>query len=153
MKVREAASHEYHTIYEHGYREWAKGRSFQQYIQDNQKEEAYGKRYVLVDRDERVRASLIMLKFKPYLFGIGSIVVDPAFRGQGAGMHLIKECLKLHPDAAILLYSEIGAPYYGRFGFRILPETHQPSAQSICMLRAEEGLYKRILNEPIPPYF
>nr|WP_316046069.1 hypothetical protein [Planococcus glaciei] len=42
MKVREATEQEYEKIYRQGYREWAKGRSLQQYITDNQKEENTG---------------------------------------------------------------------------------------------------------------
>lgn len=153
MKVREATKQEYEKIYRQGYREWAKGRSLQQYITDNQKEETLGKRYVLVDGKEDIVASLMLLEFKPRLFGIGSIVVEPEFRGKGAGAQLIKESIKLHPDAAFMLYSEIGTAYYERFGFRELPKSHQGSVQAICMVRADEELYTQILKETIPSYF
>lgn len=153
MKVREATEQEYEKIYRQGYREWAKGRSLQQYITDNQKEETLGKRYVLVDGKEDIIASLMLLEFKPRLFGIGSIVVEPEFRGIGAGAQLIKESLKLHADAAFMLYSEIGAAYYERFGFRALPESYQSSVQAICMIRADKELCLQILKEPVPPYF
>lgn len=153
MKFREATADEYKMVYEQGYREWAKGRSLEQYIQDNQKEEALGKRYVLASCKGELVASLILLKFRPYLFGIGSIVVDPMFRRQGAGTRLVEECLKQYPHAAFMLYSEIGSGYYERFGFRILPSAYQNSATGICMIRADEELYEQILKEPIPPYF
>ncbi|WKA51891.1 GNAT family N-acetyltransferase [Planococcus liqunii] len=106
-----------------------------------------------MDGKEDIIASLLLLEFKPRLFGIGSIVVEPEFRGKGVGAQLIQESLKLHPDAAFMLYSEIGAAYYERFGFRALPESHQSSLQAICMIRADEGLCTQILKEPVPPYF
>jgi predicted N-acetyltransferase YhbS len=153
MEVREASIHEYEKIYEQGYREWAKGRSLEQYIRDNQKEESLGRRYVLADDNENIVASLMLLKFASYLFGIGSIVVEPEYRGQGAGKKLIQECLDRHPDAAFMLYSEIGTEYYERFGFRALPAAYQNADTGICMVRAEDELYKQVLNEPIPAYF
>jgi predicted GNAT family N-acyltransferase len=153
MKVREAKKSEYPLIYEQGYREWAKGRTLQQYIKDNQKEEAYGTRYVLINNQEEIAASLMMLRFHNHLFGIGSIVVDSAFRKQGLGKRLIEESMKLHPDAAFILYSEIGASYYKQFGFQELAQQYQRFQQCVCMVRAEKELFERILKEPIPAYF
>ncbi|MGK7379330.1 GNAT family N-acetyltransferase [Planococcus sp. 1R117A] len=153
MKFREASAHEYIKVYEQGYREWAKGRSLEQYIKDNKKEEEYGRRFIVVDGNEEIIASLILLQFTPYLFGIGSIVVNPAFRSRGFGERIIEECLKQYPHAAFMLYSEIGIAYYARFGFCALPAEHQHASQGVCMIRASKELYDRVINEPIPAYF
>ncbi|WP_186725609.1 GNAT family N-acetyltransferase [Planomicrobium sp. CPCC 101110] len=153
MIVRKAKSEEFSSIYKQGYKEWAKNRTFDQYLKDNQKEEKDGVRYVLVDDGEQITASLIMLEFRPNLFGIGSIVVDSASRGQGLGKMLIEECLRKQPGAAFLLYSEIDPNYYKQFGFRVLPDELQQSPKGVCMILGEEKLLGQILREPIPDYF
>ncbi|MDN7240749.1 GNAT family N-acetyltransferase [Planococcus sp. N028] len=153
MNVREARDSEYQLIYEQGYREWAKGRSLEEYIKENQKEEANGKRFVMVNDQNQILASLMMLQFRQNLFGIGSIVVDSSSRKKGLGKKLIEECLKKYPDAAYILYSEIDPAYYAQFGFQVLPKEFQQSSKGICMICANDELCKRVLKEPIPGYF
>ncbi|TWT09295.1 GNAT family N-acetyltransferase [Planomicrobium sp. CPCC 101079] len=153
MIVRQAKPAEFKHIYKQGYSEWAKGRSFEEYLKDNQKEEQNGIRYVLVNDEEQLIASLIMLEFRPNLFGIGSIVVDPAFRSRGLGKKLIEECLEKHSDAAFILYSEIEPSYYEQFGFRVLPNDLQQSSKGTCMIRAKEETYEKTLQAPLPGYF
>lgn len=153
MLLREAAPNERKGLYELGHREWPKGRTLAQYILDNQKEEAYGTRYVLAEKNGQVTASLMMLRLRPYLYGIGSVVVEPDFRGQGLGRNLMMQCMKKHPGVAFMLYSEIGAAYYEKLGFCTLPEVYQRYSHGLCMVRADQGLYERMLQEPIPDYF
>ncbi|MGI2326795.1 GNAT family N-acetyltransferase [Planococcus sp. YIM B11945] len=153
MIFRQAKTSEFEAIYRMGYEEWPKGRSLAQYIEDNQKEEAVGTRFVLANRNDEAVASLMLLRFQPYLFGIGSVVVAPAFRSQGLGKQLIEGCVRLYPDAAFMLYSEIGTAYYERFGFKALPEEFQQSRKGICMLKADGHLYEAMLKEPLPAYF
>ncbi|WP_046176192.1 GNAT family N-acetyltransferase [Domibacillus indicus] len=153
MRLREAYPEEMPHLYKLGHREWPKGRTLGQYIKDNQKEEAYGTRYVLADENGRIAASLMLLRLRPYLFGIGSLVTEPGYRGQGFGTALLTECISKHPEAAFMLYSEIGTEYYERFGFQALPGALQRYSSGICMVKADGVLYNRILNEPIPDYF
>lgn len=153
MNFRKAHKHEFETLYQMGHKEWPKGRSLDQYIFDNQKEESFGCRYVLIDDADQIAASLMLLQFKPYLYGLGSIVAAPTFRKKGFGAELITRCLALQPDSAFLLYSEIGADYYERFGFQALPEEYQPSPPAVCMLKASPPLFERVIREPLPGYF
>ncbi|WP_050182041.1 GNAT family N-acetyltransferase [Domibacillus robiginosus] len=153
MLLREAWPEERQKLYELGHQEWPKGRSLAQYIHDNQKEEAYGTRYVLEDTDGYIRASLMLLRLRPYLYGIGSVVVEPNFRRQGLGSSLIRQCMDKHSDAAFMLYSEIGSAYYEKLGFQVLPAPYQRYSHGLCMVRAEQCLWNRILKEPIPDYF
>lgn len=153
MEIREAKKSEFQKIYEQGYREWPKGRTLDQYIRANQQEEAYGTRYVLLDDQKEIIASLMLLHFKPYLKGIGSIVVDPAYRKQGIGKKLIEKILKEHQDAAFLLYSEIEPAYYEQFGFQRLPKSFHHASGAICMIRANDELYEQVIREGIPSYF
>lgn len=153
MLLREALPEERQKLYELGHREWPKGRSLAEYIEDNQKEEAYGTRYVLEGANREITASLMLLRLRPYLYGIGSVVVEPGFRGQGLGTALLTQCMDKHPAAAFMLYSEIGTAYYERLGFQALPPAYQHHAHGLCMVRADQFLYERILQEPIPDYF
>lgn len=140
-----------------GYQEWPKGRTLEQYIKDNQKEELYGTRYVFWDDQKGITASLMMLTLRPSLFGIGSVVVLPACRGRGVGSKLLKDCMALveeqHPHAAFMLYSEIGTGYYQRLGFQPLPDFCQRFPQGICMVRASPNAYSQIAASPVPDYF
>lgn len=153
MMLREAWPEERPLLYEWGHREWPKNRTLAQYIEDNQKEEAYGTRFVLVADDGEVAASLMLLKLRPYLYGLGSIVVAPAARGRGVGTQLLTECLQMHKEAAFMLYSEIGTSYYERFGFTALPDEYQRYPQGICMVKAPPQQREQIMKEPIPDYF
>ncbi|PSL40964.1 acetyltransferase (GNAT) family protein [Planomicrobium soli] len=153
MKVRQALPEEFQEIYKQGFKEWAKGRQLDSYIKDNQKEEENGIRYILVNDQEQIIASLMMIQFRPTLYGIGSIVVNPVFRNQGFGKKLVRECLEKHPEAAFILYSEIEPGYYEKMGFRVISNELQQSSKAICMIRAEDDLFEQVLQEPIPGYF
>lgn len=157
MFLREAAAEEMAYLYKIGYSEWPKGRTYEQYVEDNQKEESYGTRYVYVEEAGKILASLIMIKLRPHLFGIGSVVVHPEHRQKGHGKQLLKECMeyvqKSEAKAAFMLYSEIGTDYYERLGFQAVPDCLQRYSYGICMVHCDPHTYKQILKNPVPNYF
>lgn len=62
MIFRKAREEEKNLLFEQGYAEWSKNRSFEQYCSDNRKEDAYGTRYVLDEKGD-ILCSAILLKF------------------------------------------------------------------------------------------
>lgn len=54
---------------------------------------------------------------------LGPLAVDQEFAGQGFGRQLIADALDAAREAGRRLVLLVGdAPYYGRFGFRVVPE-------------------------------
>lgn len=60
MLFREIAPNEFEYVYQMGYKEWAKGRSYAQYVKENQKEEDYGTRYVYVNQENKIVGSILV---------------------------------------------------------------------------------------------
>lgn len=53
---------------------------------------------------------------------LGPLVVDPDFAGQGFGRRLIAEAMEVARADGVKLVVLVGdEPYYGRFGFRVIP--------------------------------
>ncbi|WP_141430628.1 GNAT family N-acetyltransferase [Bacillus sp. 03113] len=167
MFFREATADEIEYIYQMGYIEWAKGRTFEQYVKDNQKEEDFGTRYVYVDQNNKIIGSMIVLSLEIQLFnqkhplhGLGSIVINRDYQKMGYGKEMIKECIsmfeKQEENASFILYSDISPHYYHQFNFRELPKNQQRYPKSICMISCNDTTYYEISKLPInliPSYF
>lgn len=169
MKLRKLDKSEYPKVYQAGYKEWPKGRTFEQYVKDNQKEEAYGTRYGYVNSENKLIASLIVLSLTVKtangevlpIFGLGSIVVDEQYQGNGYGKAMITECLRLietdNNHAVFMLYSEINPSYYNKFGFHPLPKKLQKYEAGCCMVRCNEKTLLPLLSvltvDNLPAYF
>lgn len=166
MKFRKIKENEVELIYKMGYKEWAKGRTYEQYVKDNKKEEDYGFRYGYIDEEHHtIIGSLILLNLhinninKP-LYGLGSIVISQDYQNMGYGKLMIKECLSQvnqeEKEAMFLLYSDINPSYYEQFGFKKLPSNQQKISSSICMIKCSDEDYESISKisiDRIPPYF
>ena len=62
---------------------------------------------------------------------LGPIAVHPTRQGEGLGEYLIRESLAValaHGWSRVMLVGD--APYYKRFGFKILPSVHMPPPTS-----------------------
>jgi predicted N-acetyltransferase YhbS len=167
MLFRESAPEEIAYIYQMGYKEWKKGRTYEQYVKENQKEDEYGTRYVYVDEENKIIGSLIVLwlninqlEHPLPLYGIGSVVIDRNYRSMGYGKRMLKDCLslieKLDENPIFILYSDIAPNYYYPFNFQELPANLQRCPKSICMVRCSEDSYRCLSKLPlnfIPSYF
>ncbi|MGP7815817.1 GNAT family N-acetyltransferase [Niallia sp. 01092] len=167
MLLRKIQPDEYHTVFQMGYKEWPKGRTYEQYVNDNKKEDAYGTRYVYVDETNYIIGSMIVLsktiQFSDQtapIYGLGSIVIDEKYQGNGYGTMMLNEFFSLYTkenkDAIFLLYSEINPQYYYRFQFRELLRKQQHETKSICMVRCNHEMYEKLSQLPksqIPAYF
>jgi GNAT superfamily N-acetyltransferase len=88
-------------------------------------------RFALVSDDWTLLASAKRYRFDVrvdgrdgWMCGIGAVITPPALRGRGHARHLMEELLRQERDAGALcaaLFSEIGAPFYERLGFRHVP--------------------------------
>ncbi|WP_134703398.1 GNAT family N-acetyltransferase [Ammoniphilus sp. YIM 78166] len=165
MLFRKIAPDETTPVYQMGYREWSKGRTYKQYVKENQKEEDKGTRYVLVDGSDNLIGSLILISYEICLadlslpvFGLGSFVIIPEKRGLGYGKQMLDSCFSTFQKQvpAFLLYSDIDPSFYYSFQFKELPAYQQRYAKSVCMLRAEPAIFKEVSKLPvqqIPAYF
>lgn len=161
MIIREATRNEHEKILVDGYREWPKGRTYEAYCEDNKKEDAYGTRWVL-DVGGEIVSSLILLRFSSArsvsIFGIGSVVTPPEYRGKGYGSALLTGVLsqiKAQPSA-VLLHSGIGADFYVALGFTALPDIFQKYPGSLYMIRvlgSEAPWSQVVFPEDLPDYF
>lgn len=161
MIFREAKPEEKKLLFNAGYKEWSKNRTFDQYCIDNSKEDEYGKRYVLVNNDEIV-SSLIVLRLKDIVekrvYGIGSVVTPTQYTGNGYATELLKNCINEIPkeQCLVFLYSDVKPSFYERLDFRILPRKFQKYDKSICMVRCEDYMLEELLTSSkvkIPEYF
>jgi predicted N-acetyltransferase YhbS len=167
MLLRPIDTNEYTTVFQMGYKEWSKGRTYEQYMKDNQKEDIYGTRYVYVDESNNIIGSLIVLSMEMQLlnqklpiYGLGSIVIDRNYQGKGYGKKMLDKLFSFYTndkdETIFLLYSDINPPYYYSFQFRELPDEQQHQENSICMVRCNEAIYKEIIQlkkTQIPVYF
>ncbi len=155
MKIfREAKINERMELFEHGFREWSKKRTFEKYCEDNAKEDAYGTRYV-IEEDGRIVSSLILLHLSPIagrqVFGIGSVVTPKDYTHKGYASYLLSECLRQHiqDDDVVFLYSDVIASFYERYGFRVLPMKLQREQDSIGMVLCDDSFLELLVKEGI----
>lgn len=161
MIFRQALSQERDIIFSEGYKEWPKNRTFEQYCNDNAKEDAYGTRYV-AEVNSEIASSLILLKLADILgksvYGIGSVLTPKIHTGKGYATELIKNCIQRKDKEAsyIFLFSDINPDFYKRFSFRVLPSEFQKYEKSVCMVYCSEDSWNALLNCPadtVPNYF
>lgn len=161
MIFRQAKQEEYHQLFEEAYKVWPRGRTFQQYCEDNRKEDAYGTRYVLEVEGEIV-CSLIFLQFPSEgarrRFGIGSVVTPQRHRNNGYATKLLEHCLRQvsRETDIVLLYSDVHPSFYERLHFRVLPINLQKKAGSVCMVLCGDTSWEDISSgsiDSIPDYF
>lgn len=161
MIFREATLGERPFLFQEGYKEWSKNRTFEQYCADNSKDDINGTRYVL-EHEGQILCSAVLLRLKSIngkaVYGLGSILTSQNARGKGYGIELVKKCMEItfKANTIIFLYSDINPVYYQKFGFRILPKELQKKPQSFCMAYCEENIWLELLNaakDVIPDYF
>lgn len=112
----------------------------------------------LRDDDGRVLSAMKLYRLKARaggrevtLGGVGAVFTPPALRGRGHAARLIEEVhreMAARGDEASLLYSEIGAGYYERLGYRALdpcaarlgvPSGGEAAAPTASLRRVEPG--------------
>lgn len=161
MIFRQAAKEEIPSLFEEGYQEWSKNRTFAQYCLDNSKDDIIGTRYV-IEENGRIVSSAVLLRLKSRLgkdvYGLGSILTSRRHRGKGYGIELIKKCMNLIPpeNSILFLYSDINPSYYEKFGFQSLPDELQKYAKSVCMAYCHESVWNELIQangDDIPGYF
>ncbi len=161
MIFRQVRPEERQLLFEEGYKEWPKNRTFEQYCIDNGKEDAYGIRYVL-EVDNEIVSSLILLKLKDIngkkAFGIGSVLTPKKYSGKGYATRLLNECIKLafDNDSIIFLFSDINPEFYERVDFKRLPQHMQKYEKSVCMAYCKNTVWDELINSSInnlPDYF
>lgn len=161
MIFRQAAKEERPFLFQEGYKEWSKARTFEQYCIDNSKDDAIGTRYVIEEHGQVV-CSAVLLQLKSIkgiaVYGLGSILTSQNHRGKGYGIELVKSCMKLVSDSntIIFLYSDINPSYYEVLGFKSLPAKLQKYEKSICMAYCQKHIWAELVNTKaaaIPNYF
>jgi predicted N-acetyltransferase YhbS len=166
--LREAVQSEFDKINYMGFIEWAKGRTYGQYVKDNQQEEDHGTRFVYVNDEDSIIGSMIVLCLDMKIlgkhhtvFGLGSIVIDENWKGKGYGKAMLTEYFSSFPlndkKTIFMLYSDIQPHLYEKFKFRKLPSHQQRYPNSICMVRCcNHNLFdatSRLPRSQIPTYF
>lgn len=161
MLFRQALKEETMSLFEEGYKEWQKGRTFEQYCADNGKEDAYGTRYVVEDGGVAV-SSLILLRLKEMknkkAYGIGSVLTPKIYAGKGYASFLLKNCIKLieDEDCLLFLFSDIDPKFYEKFKFRALPASLQKYKKSVFMVYCSDESFEALSTcaiESLPDYF
>jgi predicted acetyltransferase len=161
MIFRQAKQEEIMELFREGHLAWPRNRTFDQYCNDNGKEDAYGTRYVIEKQGEIV-SSLILLNLKSIngckVYGIGSVLTPSIHKHKGYATELIACCIDQIVDKASMtfLYSEIDPSFYERFHFRVLPNDLQKDQDSICMVRCDDVIWKELLSmsvEMLPDHF
>lgn len=161
MIFRQAAKEERAFLFQEGYKEWSKARTFEQYCIDNSKDDTIGTRYV-IEENSRIVCSSVLMQLQSIsglaVYGLGSILTSQNHRGKGYGSELIKRCINLVPDAntIIFLYSDIHPSYYEKLGFQSLPAKLQKYEKSICMAYCQEPVWSALANAnaaDVPDYF
>lgn len=160
MTFRKAKPNEIMGLFAEGYRVWSRNRTFEQYCEDNGKEDVNGTRYVL-EKDGEVVSSLMLLKLNDFqsrkVYGIGSVLTPEKHSRKGYASILLRKSIDtVRDDALIFLHSDIRPEFYGRFGFRALPVQYQKKSGSVCMLRCTEDVWEELLaasSVHVPSYF
>lgn len=161
MIFRQAAKAEIPLLFQEGYQEWSKNRTFAQYCLDNSKDDAIGTRYVLEANGHIVSSAVLMQLTSSKgtaVYGLGSILTAKNHRGKGYGGELVKKCLKLVPadNTVVFLYSDINPSYYEKLGFQSLPPELQKYDKSVCMAYCKKNVWAELLSADIadiPDYF
>lgn len=163
MRLRKLELHEREAIFQTGYKEWPRGRTYKQYVHDNSKEDAYGTRYALVNETDEIIGSVMILNIKinqAPIFGLGSVVIESPHRNKGYGLTMLTETLKVIDaqggDSIVMLYSEIDPNYYAKLGFKELPEKFQRYDYASAMVRCNKEQFQHLCNLPlehIPTHF
>lgn len=154
MIFRKAKQNEIEQLFQEGYQVWSKNRTFEQYCEDNSKEDAYGTRYVIEENGEVV-CSLILLYLKSIkgrkVYGIGSVLTSETQKKKGYATELLKHTLlqNVEEGAMVFLYSEVAPSFYERFRFRVLPKDLQKETESICMVLCDDMIWGELVNSPI----
>lgn len=162
-KIREATNEDMIDIYLMGFDVWGDDMPVEEYITMCQDSSKYkkGKWYVLESTDTKeLLSSLIVYKLNPsedlIVKGIGSIATPANSRKNGYAFLLVKETMnKLEQEENcnnFFLYSDIGADFYNRLGFIVLPNESQKYKDSICMYYSKENDIDSISFD-IPNYF
>jgi len=161
MIFRQAKQEEISLIFNEGYKQWSKNRTFRQYCFDNGKEDVYGTRYI-IEKNGEIVSSAIILNLKEIdakkAYGIGSVLTPKIYSGNGYATELLKNCIKRidEENALIFLHSEISTSFYKKFDFRILPSQFQKYKMSTCMVHCNDEIWYELINSPmslIPDYF
>lgn len=161
MIFRETHKEEIPLLFQEGYQEWSKNRTFEQYCLDNSKDDAIGTRYV-IEKNGEIVSSVVLIRLENIngmeVYGLGSILTSKLHRGNGYSIELIKKCINLiHSyNTIIFLYSDINPLFYEKLGFRILSDTLQKYASSVCMAYCKDDIWDRLLStkvDVIPDYF
>ena len=161
MFFREAMKDEIIQLIKEGYQVWPKGRTYEQYYEDNAKEDAYGTRYVIDDGGHIVSSTIVLRlpNFKGYsAYGFGSVLTLKAYEGKGYATSLLQSCLRgmYDKDTVFFLYSEIAPAFYEKFGFRSLPSHLQKCADSTCMILCTDDIWDELQGisiTAIPDHF
>lgn len=160
MIIRKAMQTEIHSLFEQGYKEWSKNRSFEQYCIDNSKEDGFGTRYVM-EKNGEIVSSTIVLELERIngrkAYGIGSVLTPQNHRGNGYAAKLISKCINLvyQNNSIIFLYSDISPTFYEKLNFKRLP-LHLQRCNTPCMAYCNDQVWNELSNsniELIPEYF
>ncbi len=142
-QVRKADLSELDQIYLMGADVWADDTEAK-YLEACRSSSKYtrGTWYVLADENGKLTCSLIVYKFGPDQFGIGSIATMLSERKQGHASKLIAGVLEAiaqeSSKATVFLYSDIEPKFYERFGFVRLPPIAQRYLKTTCMVRSAD---------------
>lgn len=161
MIFREAKKEEIQLLFQEGYQEWSKNRTFEQYCLDNSKDDAIGTRYV-IEKNGEIVSSLVLLRLKDTnemeVCGLGSILTSKKHRGNGYSLELMKKCIALinSCNTIIFLYSDIKPLFYEKLGFRILSAKLQKYDKSVCMAYCNDDMWDKLISanvDVVPNYF
>lgn len=160
MNFRLMNEDEKETVYQIGFVEWGKDKTWEEYIKENEMEESDGGvRYVLED-DGQIVGSLVVFEFDSSptemfpVYGIASVVVPTSSRGKGYGLELMKHCLhhykKNDSQSIFVLYSDIHPSFYQKIGFISLPKSLQFYFDTTRMVHCAKKNYPYFLREYEP---
>lgn len=161
MIIRQANQEEIRLLFEQGYQEWSKNRTFEQYCIDNSKEDAFGTRYVM-EKNGEIVSSMIVLKLDCIngnkVYGIGSVLTPQNHIGNGYATHLLRKCVEWvsEDNNIIFLYSDINPSFYEKLDFRLLPPQLQKYEDSPCMVYCNDEVWHELSKcsiDLIPNYF
>ena len=158
LYMRDAYLNELDQVYLMGEDVWSEGASTSEYLMGCRASSKYkqGQFKILTD-GQRLLSSLIVYDLSDDRLGIGSIATPVQQRKKGYASQLILLVMEqaiLEGKLDIFLFSDIGAAFYEKLGFSILPDHHQKYDDSICMLRTERAWDEWLaLGLEVPKYF
>lgn len=143
MISRKAKPDDLDQIYMMGFDVWSESAE-SEYLEVCRSSTKYAKVnwHVLEGENGDLVCSLIVYKFAPDQFGIGSIATPKEWRKRGYATRLISDVLKELDESAsgskVFLYSDIDPKFYEGFGFIQLPSVAQRYKTTTCMVRGTE---------------